>query len=59
VQKLPAKPNESFLVARVLRGLEHFRVRNSNPEVVTPSSFSCFSVASVSARRSDPRNSAL
>lgn len=35
VQKLPVKPNESFLVARLLRGLEHFRIRNSNPEVAT------------------------
>ncbi len=31
--QLPLGPDESFLVSRVLRGLEHFRVRNSNPEV--------------------------
>ncbi len=32
-RQLPLGPDESFLVSRVLRGLEHFRVRNSNPEV--------------------------
>ena len=29
---LPFRSRESFLVSRVRRGLEHFRVRNSNPE---------------------------
>lgn len=33
VQGLPVQPGESFLVTRVQRGLEHFRVRRSNPEV--------------------------
>jgi biopolymer transport protein ExbB/TolQ len=33
IWKLPVKPNESFLVTRVLRGLEHFRIRNNNSEV--------------------------
>ena len=33
VHELPVGAGESFLVNRVLRGLEHFRVRNSNPEV--------------------------
>ncbi len=33
IEELPVQPSESFLVNRVLRGLEHFRVRNSNPEV--------------------------
>ncbi len=33
VHDLPVGAAESFLVNRVLRGLEHFRVRNSNPEV--------------------------
>ena len=33
VHELPLGAGESFLVNRVLRGLEHFRVRNSNPEV--------------------------
>ena len=32
-RQLPLGPDDSFLVSRVLRGLEHFRVRNSNPEV--------------------------
>jgi len=32
-RQLPVGPGESFLVNRVLRGLEHFRIRNSNPEV--------------------------
>jgi len=32
---MPLGPGESFLVNRVLRGLEHFRVRNSNPEVAS------------------------
>jgi hypothetical protein len=35
VHELPVGPGESFLVNRVLRGLEHFRVRNSNPEVAS------------------------
>lgn len=34
-RKLKAKASESFLTIRVLRALEHFRVRNSNPEVAT------------------------
>ena len=34
VHALPIGVGESFLVNRVLRGLEHFRVRKSNPEVV-------------------------
>ncbi len=33
VRSLPANPSESFLINRVLRGLEHFRVLKSNPEV--------------------------
>ena len=33
VQGLPVQSGESFLVTRVQRGLEHFRVRRSNPEV--------------------------
>ena len=33
VNKLPIPPQESFLINRVLRGLEHFRVRKSTPEV--------------------------
>jgi biopolymer transport protein ExbB/TolQ/phage FluMu protein Com len=33
VRGLPTKPSESFLVNRVLRGLEHFRVLRSNTEV--------------------------
>ncbi len=32
---LPVKPGESFLVTRVLRGLEHFGIRNDNSEVAT------------------------
>lgn len=35
IWKLPVKPNESFLVTRVLRGLEHFRIRNNNSEVAS------------------------
>ncbi len=35
VRRLPGKADSSFLIARVLRGLEHFRIRNSNPEVAT------------------------
>ena len=35
IEELPVQPSESFLVNRVLRGLEHFRVRNSNPEVAS------------------------
>ncbi len=35
VKNLPAEPGESFLLTRVLRGLEHFRVRRSNPEVAS------------------------
>jgi len=32
IRDLPVEPQSSFLVNRVLRGLEHFRVRKSNPE---------------------------
>jgi biopolymer transport protein ExbB/TolQ/DNA-directed RNA polymerase subunit RPC12/RpoP len=35
IHGLPVEPGESFLVSRVLRGLEHFRVRKSNPEVAS------------------------
>ena len=33
IRSLPAKPSESFLINRVIRGLEHFRVRKSHSEV--------------------------
>ncbi|QNN22236.1 hypothetical protein HED60_08100 [Planctomycetales bacterium ZRK34] len=33
IRSLPADPGASFLINRVLRGLEHFRVRRSSPEV--------------------------
>ncbi len=33
IWQLPVKPGESFLVTRVLRGLEYFRIRNNNSEV--------------------------
>ncbi|MBX3414061.1 MAG: MotA/TolQ/ExbB proton channel family protein [Pirellulales bacterium] len=33
--KLPIRPDESYLINRVIRGLEHFRVRNSAPEVAS------------------------
>ena len=33
IHELPVEASESFLINRVLRGLEHFRVRKSNPEV--------------------------
>lgn len=33
IASLPVAPSESFLIYRVVRGLEHFRVRKSNPEV--------------------------
>jgi len=33
VRSLPARLHESFMVNRMRRGLEHFRVRRSNPEV--------------------------
>jgi biopolymer transport protein ExbB/TolQ len=33
IQELPVEPGESFLINRVMRGLEHFGVRRSNPEV--------------------------
>ncbi|NOX53288.1 MAG: hypothetical protein GXP27_02395 [Planctomycetes bacterium] len=33
IRGLPAKPSESFLINRVLRGLEHFRVLNNHAEV--------------------------
>jgi len=33
IQALPVQPGESFLINRVMRGLEHFGVRRSNPEV--------------------------
>ncbi len=35
VRGLPADPGESFLINRVLRGLEHFRVRKSAPEAAS------------------------
>ncbi len=35
IQDLPIEPRESFLVNRVMHGLEHFRVRKSNPEAAT------------------------
>jgi len=35
VRSLPAASGESFLINRVLRALEHFKVRQSNPEVVS------------------------
>lgn len=35
ISELPIEPGESFLVNRVVHGLEHFRVRKSNPEVAT------------------------
>lgn len=33
IHELPVESSESFLINRVLRGLEHFRVRKNNPEV--------------------------
>ncbi len=35
VRDLPTRPRDSFLITRVLRGLEHYRVRNSPTEVAT------------------------
>lgn len=35
IRSLPSDPGQSFLINRVLRGLEHFRVRRSNPEVAS------------------------
>lgn len=35
IRTLPLRPAESFLINRVSRGLEHFRVRQSAPEVAT------------------------
>ncbi|MBI1368378.1 MAG: hypothetical protein GC162_06955 [Planctomycetes bacterium] len=35
IRSLPARASNSFLINRVLRGLEHFQVRKSNPEVAT------------------------
>ena len=35
IQGLPGEPGESFLLNRVMRGLEHFRVRKSAAETVT------------------------
>jgi len=35
IRGLPVEPGGSFLVNRVLRGLEHFRARKSNPEVAS------------------------
>ena len=32
IESLPVAPQSSFLINRVLRGLEHFRVRRSTPE---------------------------
>jgi len=34
IRELPVRPSESFLVNRVLRGLEHFRVLKDSSEVV-------------------------
>lgn len=33
IRDLPGEPGESFLINRVLRGLEHFQVRKNAPEV--------------------------
>jgi biopolymer transport protein ExbB/TolQ len=35
IHGLPVEPGQSFLVNRVLRGLEHFRARKSNPVTAT------------------------
>jgi biopolymer transport protein ExbB/TolQ/DNA-directed RNA polymerase subunit RPC12/RpoP len=35
IHGLPVEPSQSFLVNRVQRGLEHFRVRKNNPETAT------------------------
>ncbi len=35
IRSLPANPNESFLISRVLRGLEHFHGLQSNSEVAS------------------------
>jgi len=35
IRSLPVKPTESFLINRVLRGLEHFRVLRNNSEVAS------------------------
>ncbi len=35
VRELPGEPGESFLINRVIRGLEHFRVRKNAAETVT------------------------
>ena len=35
VQSLPTRLHESFMVKRMRRGLEHFQVRRSNPEVAS------------------------
>lgn len=35
IYNLPGEPQESYLITRVLRGLEHFRVRRSAAETVT------------------------
>ncbi|MBI1375161.1 MAG: hypothetical protein GC159_20775 [Phycisphaera sp.] len=35
IRSLPVKPGESFLINRVLRGLEHFRILRSNSEVAS------------------------
>lgn len=34
-RSLPVRPKQSFLLSRVLRGLEHFKVRKSNPEAAS------------------------
>jgi len=33
IRQIPARPSESFLITRVLRGLEHFLIRKSHAEV--------------------------
>ncbi len=33
IHEMPVEPGDSFLINRVVRGLEHFRARGSNPEV--------------------------
>lgn len=35
ISSLPIRPHESYLINRVVRGLEHFRVRNNAPEVAS------------------------
>lgn len=35
ISKQPIRPQDSYLINRVVRGLEHFRVRNNAPEVAS------------------------